>query len=347
MARHVNTLQKVKYLHLYFFCFQKVSEEELDSLAARLNDVTIAMYFADPDAFCSDSPSNESNSRQIDMETGERIPSDTSDEDVELVQVEIDEDEEVDCKENRDPIDNSVPRHSVIPLQPQCKNNKILEVRNVTDPETTTATAAITIPSTVVVQSVDMVKTDHGLVRKIIVVRVPGEQQTPRMMLLGPPKAAEPALPLSSSTTDNVSVAAPTSTEPSATKSSLTLKEKQKGKPPLTYMALVSKALLSSPHGTMSINSIYNYIMENYPFYRETSLSWRNAIRHNLSVNDCFVKVGKIGTSRLYQWGIHPDCVEAFRAGKYSSKPDLARQNVKIALDDNKENDSHKNHNTN
>ena len=334
------------------FCFQKVSVEELDTLADRLNDVTIAMYFADPDAFCKDLPLNEeSDSRQTGTAVDERDVVDTSDEDVELVQVEIDEEDEEDFKENRDPVENSVACHSVIPLQPACKSNKIPEVRNVTetDPETvhcTTATPAIQIPSSVVVQSVDMIKTDQGLIRKVIVVRVPGAQQTPRMMLLGPPKAAGPALQPASSATD---VPRPTSTvppAPSAAKNSLTLKEKQKGKPPLTYMALVGKALLSSPDGHMCINSIYDYIMENYPFYRTTTLSWRNAIRHNLTVNECFVKVGKMGKSRFYQWGIHPDYVEAFRAGKYSAKPNLVRQNVKV-VENNHGNDSLGNRNTN
>ena len=311
----------------------------MDTLAARLNDVTIAMYFADPDAFCKDLhvPLNgKSNSRQIDTVADERKALRTSYEDVELVQVEIDEEDEVDCKENRDPVDISGPRNSVIPLQPVCKNNKILKVSNVTetDPETGEPTApTIRIPSTVVVQSVDTVKTDQGLIRKITVVRVPGAQQTPRMMLVGPPKAAGPAATPPPSSTDDVPTFTSAPPPAPATQTGLTLQEKQKGKPPLTYMALIIKALLSSSDGHMSINSIYNYIMEKYPFYRTTSLSWRNAIRHNLSVNDCFIKAGKIGTSRLYQWGIHPDCVEAFRAGKYSTKPDLGRHYVKVVPD--------------
>ena len=292
------------------------------------------MYFADPDAFCKDlhGPLNgKSDSRQADT---------AADEDVELVQVEIDEEDEVDCKENRDPVDNSVSHHTVTPLQRVCKNNGIPEVRNVTetDPERCEPTApTIQIPSTVVVQSVDTIKTDHGVVRKITVVRVPGSQQTPRMVLVGPPKAAGPPVPPPPppSSTDDVSTSTSTAFSAPVTKTSLTLQEKQKGKPPFTYVALISKALLSSPDGHMTINGIYNYIMENYPFYRTTSLSWRNAIRHNLCVNDCFIKAGKIGTSRLYQWGIHPDCVEAFRAGKYSAKPDLKRQNVKVVQENN------------
>ena len=334
------------------FCFQKVSVEELDTLADRLNDVTIAMYFADPDAFCKDLPLNEeSDSRQTDAAVDETDAVGTSEEDVELVQVEIDEDEEENFKKNRDPVDNTVPCYSEIPLQPACKNNKMPEVRNVTetDPETVHCVRAaqdIQIPSTVVVQSVDMIKTDQGLIRKVIVVRVPGAQQTPRMMLLGPPKAAGPALPPSSSTTDVPAATSTVPPAPSSAKTSLTLKEKQKGKPPLTYMALVGKALLSSPDGHMCINSIYDYIMENYPFYRTTTLSWRNAIRHNLTVNECFVKAGKIGKSRFYQWGIHPDYLEAFRAGKYSGKPNLVRQNVKV-VPDNHGNDSLGNRNTN
>lgn len=64
-------------------------------------------------------------------------------------------------------------------------------------------------------------------------------------------------------------------------------------KPPYSFSSLIFMAIESSPHKALPVKEIYNWIVQNFPFYQDAPEGWKNTVRHNLSLNKCFQKIEK------------------------------------------------------
>lgn len=98
-------------------------------------------------------------------------------------------------------------------------------------------------------------------------------------------------------------------------------------KPGVSYIALISMAIQSSPMKRMLLSEIYNWISENHSYYKMEERSWRNSIRHNLSLNECFIKSGRCENGKGNYWSIHPANIDDFAKGDFHRR--RARRRVR------------------
>ncbi|XP_041955413.1 forkhead box protein P1a isoform X5 [Alosa sapidissima] len=65
-------------------------------------------------------------------------------------------------------------------------------------------------------------------------------------------------------------------------------------RPPFTYASLIRQAIFESPDRQLTLNEIYNWFTRTFAYFRKNAATWKNAVRHNLSLHKCFVRVENV-----------------------------------------------------
>ncbi|XP_065165600.1 forkhead box protein L3 [Atheta coriaria] len=107
-------------------------------------------------------------------------------------------------------------------------------------------------------------------------------------------------------------------------------------KPQHSYIGLIAMAILGAPEAKLVLSDIYQHILDNYPYFRTRGPGWRNSIRHNLSLNDCFIKAGRSANGKGHYWAVHPANVEDFRKGDFRRRKAQrkVRKHMGLAVDE-------------
>ena len=91
-------------------------------------------------------------------------------------------------------------------------------------------------------------------------------------------------------------------------------------RPPYSYITLIAMAISQSPDQMLTLGEICEFILKKFSYFEKRWPSWQTSIRHNLSLNDCFVKVPRSGQpvkgcSKGNFWKLHPQSLDMFKHG--------------------------------
>ncbi|XP_067283342.1 forkhead box protein P2 isoform X2 [Pseudorasbora parva] len=93
-------------------------------------------------------------------------------------------------------------------------------------------------------------------------------------------------------------------------------------RPPFTYATLIRQAILESGDMQLTLNEIYSWFTRTFAYFRRNAATWKNAVRHNLSLHKCFVRVENVKGA---VWTVDEMEYQKRRSQKITGSPTLVK----------------------
>ncbi|XP_038873891.1 forkhead box protein P2-like [Salvelinus namaycush] len=93
-------------------------------------------------------------------------------------------------------------------------------------------------------------------------------------------------------------------------------------RPPFTYATLIRQAIMDASDMQLTLNEIYRWFTRTFAYFRHNAATWKNAVRHNLSLHKCFVRVENVKGA---VWTVDEVEYQRRRSQKITRSPTLGK----------------------
>ncbi|XP_061107225.1 LOW QUALITY PROTEIN: forkhead box protein P2-like [Conger conger] len=93
-------------------------------------------------------------------------------------------------------------------------------------------------------------------------------------------------------------------------------------RPPFTYATLIRQAIMEAGDMQLTLNEIYSWFTRTFAYFRRNAATWKNAVRHNLSLHKCFVRVENVKGA---VWTVDEIEYQKRRSQKITGSPTLVK----------------------
>ncbi|XP_029378407.1 forkhead box protein P2-like [Echeneis naucrates] len=93
-------------------------------------------------------------------------------------------------------------------------------------------------------------------------------------------------------------------------------------RPPFTYATLIRQAIMEASDMQLTLNEIYNWFTRTFAYFRRNAATWKNAVRHNLSLHKCFVRMENVKGA---VWTVDEVEYQRRRSQKITGSPSLIK----------------------